>query len=126
MNQPLSRRTLLRGFGTALTLPALEAMDPTSVFGATKTPWIKPPTRAAWIYVPNGVHVEDWRPTTLGANYELPWILEPLAKHKRDLSVLMGLTHDKGRAHGDGPGDHARAGAVFLTGVQPLKTDGQV
>lgn len=126
MKQPLSRRTLLRGFGTALTLPALEAMDPTSVFGSTKTPWIKPPTRAAWIYVPNGVHVEDWRPTTLGSNYELPWILEPLAKHKRDLSVLMGLTHDKGRAHGDGPGDHARAGAVFLTGVQPLKTDGQV
>ena len=126
MKQPLSRRTLLRGFGTALTLPALEAMDPTSVFGATKTAWIKPPTRAAWIYVPNGVHVEDWRPTTLGAKYELPWILEPLAKHKRDLSVLMGLTHDKGRAHGDGPGDHARAGAVFLTGVQPLKTDGQV
>jgi hypothetical protein len=38
----------------------------------------------------------------------------------------MGLTHDKARAHGDGPGDHARAGAVFLTGVQPLKTDGQV
>jgi len=126
MKQPLSRRTLLRGFGTALTLPALEAMDPTSVFGSTKTAWINPPTRAAWIYVPNGVHVEDWRPTTQGANYELPWILEPLAKHKRELSVLMGLTHDKARAHGDGPGDHARAGAVFLTGVQPLKTDGQV
>lgn len=126
MKQPLSRRTLLRGFGTAMTLPALEAMDPTSVFGATKTEWIKPPTRAAWIYVPNGVHTEDWRPTSLGPRYELPWILEPLAKHKRDFSVLMGLTHDKARANGDGPGDHARAGAVFLTGVQPLKTDGQV
>ena len=126
MRHPLSRRTLLRGLGTAMALPALEAMSPTTVFGATRTPELSPPTRAAWIYVPNGVHIPDWRPTTLGADYELPWILEPLAKHKRDLSVLMGLDQAKARANGDGPGDHARASAVFLTGVQPLKTNGQV
>jgi len=126
MRHPLSRRTLLRGLGTAMALPALEAMSPTTVFGATRTRVLAPPTRAAWIYVPNGVHIQDWRPTTLGAKYELPWILEPLAKHKRDVSVLMGLDQAKARANGDGPGDHARASAVFLTGVQPLKTDGQV
>jgi len=126
MNHPLSRRTLLRGLGTAMALPALEAMSPSTVFGATRTPELAPPTRAVWIYVPNGVHLPDWRPATLGPNYELPWILEPLAKHKRDLSVLMGLDQAKARANGDGPGDHARASAVFLTGVQPLKTNGQV
>ena len=126
MRHPLSRRTLLRGLGTAMALPALEAMSPTTVFGATRTRAVAPPTRAAWIYVPNGVHIPDWRPTSLGANYKLPWILEPLAKHKRDLSVLMGLDQTKARANGDGPGDHARASAVFLTGVQPLKTNGQV
>ena len=126
MRHPLSRRTLLRGLGTAMALPALEAMSPTTVFGATRTRAVAPPTRAAWIYVPNGVHIPDWRPTSLGVNYKLPWILEPLAKHKRDLSVLMGLDQTKARANGDGPGDHARASAVFLTGVQPLKTNGQV
>jgi len=126
MRKPLSRRTLLRGLGTAMALPALEAMSPTTVFGATRTRAVAPPTRAAWVYVPNGVHIPDWRPTTLGSKYELPWILEPLAKHKRDLSVLMGLDQAKARANGDGPGDHARACAVFLTGVQPVKTKGQV
>ncbi|MCH2104248.1 MAG: DUF1552 domain-containing protein [Planctomycetes bacterium] len=126
MRKPLSRRTLLRGLGTAMALPALEAMSPTTVFGATRTPSVKAPTRAVWIYVPNGVHMPDWRPTSLGKSYELPWILKPLAKHKRHLSVLMGLDQQKARANGDGPGDHARASAVFLTGVQPLKTDGAV
>jgi hypothetical protein len=38
--------------------------------------------------------------------------------------VLSGLTHNTGRALGDGPGDHARAAASFLTGVHPKKTDG--
>ena len=39
--------------------------------------------------------------------------------------VLSGLTHDKGRANGDGAGDHARSASVFLTGAQPRKTAGQ-
>ena len=38
--------------------------------------------------------------------------------------VLSGLEHDNGNALGDGPGDHARAGAVFLTGVHSAKTAG--
>ncbi len=126
MRKPLSRRTLLRGLGTAMALPALEAMSPTAVFGATRTRALAPPTRAVWIYVPNGIHIQDWRPTSLGADYALPWILEPLKEHKPHLSVLMGLDQQKARANGDGPGDHARASAVFLTGVQPLKTNGAV
>ena len=38
--------------------------------------------------------------------------------------LLSGLTHNNGRALGDGPGDHARAAASFLTGVHPRKTSG--
>src|SRR5262249_36067182 len=38
--------------------------------------------------------------------------------------VLTGLTCDKARANGDGPGDHARAMSAFLTGCQPRKTAG--
>src|SRR5207244_11950744 len=38
--------------------------------------------------------------------------------------VPSGLTADKARPNGDGPGDHARAMAAFLTGAQPRKTDG--
>jgi hypothetical protein len=54
----------------------------------------------------------------------MPEILRPLTPFKDDLLVLTGLTQDGGRDHGDGPGDHARSMASFLTGVHPLKTSG--
>ena len=43
---------------------------------------------------------------------------------KDELLVLTGLAQDNGQANGDGPGDHARSLAAFLTGAHPLKTDG--
>jgi hypothetical protein len=47
--------------------------------------------------------------------------LEPFREH---LNVFSGLAQVNGRALGDGPGDHARATATFLTGVHPFKTGG--
>ena len=44
---------------------------------------------------------------------------------KGDLLVLSGLAHDKAKANGDGPGDHARSNATYLTGCQARKTDGK-
>lgn len=115
------RRTFLRGLGTALALPALSSLLPR---GARAAAAAKPPQRMAFLYVPNGVHMEDWTPTAEGAGFALPYILEPLAPLQDKLTVLSGLTHDKARANGDGPGDHARAAAAVLTGSQPYKTDG--
>jgi len=82
------------------------------------------PNRMAFVYVPNGVHMPDWRPEGEGRDFTLPSILEPLSGVKDNLLVLTGLTADKARSHGDGGGDHARAMAAFLTGAQPRKTDG--
>jgi len=124
-----TRRAILRGFGTTLALPWLEALAPRGARGPTGTTGPSGPTgptRLAWLYVPNGVHMPDWLPAQEGPLANLPWILEPLAPLRGELSVLAGLTHDKGRANGDGPGDHARAAATWLTGLQPLKTDGRV
>jgi hypothetical protein len=59
-----------------------------------------------------------------GAEFTLPTILEPLAAVRQDVLVLSGLTCDKGRANGDGGGDHARASSAFLTGCQARKTAG--
>ena len=117
----LSRRTLLRGVGTALALPWLEAMAPRSTAAA---PSAAAPTRLAYVYVPNGVHLPDWTPTATGAGFDLPATLEPLRAHRDDLLVLSGLSLDPARAHGDGGGDHARAMASFLTGSHPRKTGG--
>ncbi len=83
------------------------------------------PNRMALLYVPNGKNMADWTPSAEGElSAELPAILQPLAEHRKDFSILTGLTADKARHNGDGGGDHARALAAFLTGTQPRKTDG--
>jgi hypothetical protein len=117
---PIRRRTFLKGLGTAMALPWLEAMAP--VRAVAKTAAGSSPLRMAFVYVPNGVNMSDWTPKAEGSDFELPFILEPLQPHKGDIQVLSGLAHRTANANGDGPGDHARASASFLTGVQARKT----
>ena len=118
----ISRRTVLRGLGVSVALPLLEAMQPRLSLAAA--PATQAPRRLAFLYVPNGIHMADWKPTTTGSHFELPRTLQPLAPYRDQLLVLSNLTADKARPHGDGPGDHARAMAAFLTGAQPRKTAG--
>jgi len=115
------RRTFLRGLGTAIALPTLDAMIPARALAAGNA---KFPTRMAFIYIPNGVIQEKWNVKGEGKDYQFSHILEPLAKHRKDLLVFSGLAHDKAKANGDGAGDHARANATFLTGTQARKTSG--
>lgn len=124
MTRPLThkwripRRTFLRGLGTAMALPWLEAMAaPVAVLSSV-------PRRMAFVYIPNGANMADWTPRDVGADYELPYILEPLGPYRGEMQVMSGLAHDKARPNGDGPGDHARASATFLTGCQARKTAG--
>ncbi len=126
MSEPLSlsRRSALKGLGISLGLPWLESLAGRAAVAGTVKKRTTPPKRMAFIFVPNGVHLPDWTPTAEGFDFELPYILEPLAEVQEDIAVLSGLTHDKGRANGDGPGDHARSASVFLTGAQPRKTSG--
>ena len=122
--QRISRRTVLKGFGTALALPTLDSMLPVRARAESAALQVLP-RRLVFIYVPNGVHIPDWTPSTVGRDFDLPPILAPLAAHKNSLTVFSGLAQDKGRANGDGPGDHARALSSFLTGCQAYKTDGE-
>lgn len=119
----ITRRTALRGLGTALALPFLEGMLP-AVSQAAPATAVTAAKRLAFFYVPNGVHMQDWTPTAEGTEYALPHILEPLADLKAEFNILTGLTQSKANANGDGPGDHARALASFLTGCQARKTHG--
>ena len=127
MQDSIHRRAFLRGLGTLLALPALDSLGvarAASGGGGSAGGAGVAPVRLAFLYVPNGVHMPHWTPSYEGALTELPPILQPLAPFKRDMLVLTGLTHDKGRANGDGPGDHARAAASWLTGSQALKSEG--
>ena len=122
MNKSLtiSRRTMLRGLGTVIALPTMEAMLPGTSLGADQ----KPPVRLAFLSVPNGMHMPDWTPESQGTDFQFKSILEPVAKHRSSTLMLSGLTLNGGRALGDGPGDHARCAASFLTGAHPKKTNG--
>lgn len=119
----LHRRTFLRGVGAAIALPMLDAMTPAMAGPAAKAA-TKAPVRLAFTYIPNGVTGKDWKPAGLGADYPLSPILKPLEAVRQDFMVLSGLDHNNANALGDGGGDHARAGACFLTGVHPKKTAG--
>ena len=119
----LSRRAVLRSATAAIALPFLDAMLPRGIF-ASSAAAAPAPLRMGFVYVPNGIHMEDWTPQGEGANYKLSPLLSKLKDFRGDFSVLSGLTCDKARANGDGPGDHARSMAAFLTCSQPKKTAG--
>ena len=120
----ISRRTLLRGTSAALGLPMLNCMLPkTRLLGATPAA-AKPPVRLAWVFFPNGTNPDSWEPKKTGADWELTPSLASLKEHKQDVSILSGLAQVNARSLGDGPGDHARSAAAFLTGAHPVKTSG--
>ncbi len=110
----LSRRTFLRGVGVSLALPLLDAMQPLArAAAATRVP----PTRMAFLYVPNGVNVFSWMPKDTGRNYTLSRSLEVLAPHQDDFTVVSGLGHPS--QSGGHPG-----GDIWLTAADLDGTPG--
>ncbi len=113
----LPRRTFLRGMGVTLALPLLDAMTP----ALAASP--KPVVRLGFVYVPNGIIMDKWTPKTEGADFQFMPTMKPLEPFRDRLLVFSGLAQVQGRALGDGAGDHARAGATWLTGVHPKKSE---
>jgi hypothetical protein len=118
-NYALNRRTLLRGIGGALALPLLDSMIPARAAAGTK-----PIIRLGFVYTPNGMIPAGWLPKIEGSGFEITPTMRPLAPFRENLLVLSNLTQRTADALGDGGGDHARAGATWLTGVHPKKTEG--
>ena len=122
----LPRRTFLRGLGATLALPLLDAMIP--ALSVTAKTAGKPISRLGFVYIPNGVAMNDslnfWTPKGTGTNFEFSPILSPLAPYRDRLTIVSGLNQRQGESLGDGNGEHTRAGATWLNGVHPLKTEG--
>jgi hypothetical protein len=121
MRKALSRRTVLKGLGAAVSLPFLDAMVPAFAKSAFAG---EAPVRLAWFYLPNGIDMRGWTPPAEGALGALPPVLAPFEPVKNDILVLSNLTTNWGRPLQDGPGDHGRAMASYMTGVQVYKTAG--
>lgn len=88
----LGRRHLLRGIGTTLALPLLDAMIPARASAAV----VAKPRRSVFVYIPNGVNGMTWQCTKSGRDYALSPSLRPLEKHKADFTVFSGLHHPNG------------------------------
>lgn len=91
MFRPISRRTLLRGTGAALSLPLLEVMSPAAPAAGDRLS--EPPLRVAYLFMPNGVRPDYWTPPGDDEAFELTPHLQPLRDHKNDILLLENLWH---------------------------------
>ncbi len=113
----LPRRTVLRGFGVTLALPLLDSMVP-ALTAIAKTA-AAPVRRLGVFYVPNGMAMWAWFPTTEGPLDTLPATLQSLQPLKEHVLLLGGLG-DEAANRTTRAGDHARSAGTFLTCV-PFK-----
>ena len=113
----LQRRTFLRGLGTAVALPFLDAMVPS--FTALAKTAATPQKRFGAVYIPHGAIMERYTPAKAGTGFDFTPILKPLQPFKDNLLVVSNL---------DRPGiddSHATASAAWLSGAIAKKTEGQ-
>jgi hypothetical protein len=127
MKKAISRRALLQGAGAALALPFLEAMVPAST--ALSQTAASPVRRLGFVYLPNGHNpvAGQWTPLKEGAtpyDWDLTPQLAPFEPFKNQLFVPYGLRNNQGDSWGDGPGDHARGCASWITGAHGKRTPG--
>src|SRR5258708_5022971 len=85
----LTRRTVLRGVGTAIALPLLDAMIPARTALAQTAAKATP--HLGFIYFPHGAVMNQWTPTTEGSDFAMSPILKPLEPFKKHLTVVSGL-----------------------------------
>jgi len=99
----ISRRQMLRGLGAAIALPALNAM--------AEIPRRATPKRSVFLYIPNGVNTLTWQIEKAGADYAFTKPLQPLEKHRADITPISGLHHPMVL------GKHHNCEKVWLTGA---------
>lgn len=112
----LPRRTLLRGIGASLALPLLDSMVPALSSASAQT--AQPAKRMGVVYVPNGMAMKSWTPSTEGLGFEITRILRPMKAYQNRMLVLTGLNGSSSNA-----GVHASASTRFLTGTIPARSE---
>lgn len=107
----ISRRHLLRGVGTGLSLPFLDAMLPAGVAQAQN---VTAPRRFGVVFVPHGERPGYWTPDQVGRDFEMSTILEPLAPYREELTVVSQLANPVA--------GHGVSVASWLSGSIPKRT----
>jgi Protein of unknown function (DUF1552) len=128
----LSRRTVLRGMGTTLALPFLDAMMPAQT-PVSKTA-ANPKTRLACIEMvhgaagstADGTEKHYWAPAKEGSDFEWSQSLEPLDRFRDYITIVSNtdLHPATAWAAAEEGADHFRSSAVYLTAAHPKMTEG--
>ena len=113
----LPRRTFLRGMGAALALPLLDAMVPAMSAAANTVGRL---TRFGFVYIPHGVILDQFLPTTEGPDFEYRPILKPLEGFRKQTTLISNLVGPP-----DGGSGHVGAGAAWLTGASAKRTEAE-
>jgi len=117
----LPRRTFLRGMGTVLALPFLDAMVPAVSAAAAAAPV----PRFGFFYVPNGMYLPNFHPSGSGGpNPEFTPVLKGLEPFRKQTTIVSGLSNLGVISANEGGGVHTRAHAGWLNGVLPKRTEG--
>ncbi len=125
----ISRRTMLRGMGVAISLPMLEAMNPARLFADEPAvveaagPKFKPPrtpVRLLMMNLPCGTYRKEWGVDKDGPIGELKPILAPLQAHAGDILLLSNLWNKNATV--DGLAHYANE-QLWTSGI-PKKTTG--
>ncbi len=114
----LSRRTFLRGAGTTLALPLLDAMIPSMTAQAQTPAAPERLRRLGYVYIPMGCDRSRWTPPNGERLDELSFILSPLAPVKQHVTVLSNL--ELRNAY---PGTHATSNSAFLSAARAKLTE---
>ena len=114
----LPRRTFLRGVGTVLALPLLDAMVPAATALAQSA--ARPVRRLGFVYIPMGMNAAAWTPSQEGKLTELsPSLkaLEPVVDH---ITVVTNLELRNAYT----TGNHASSNCAFLSCAKAKRTEG--
>ncbi len=118
----IPRRTFLRGAGTMLALPLLDAMVPARTLLAQTA--ANPRTRFTGIFVPHGMAPGYWVPAKQGAGFEFPMILSPLEPFRDRTVVISGLWSKSAEPPPGVTGADHWVAAAYLCADKPKKTAG--
>ncbi len=113
----ISRRTLLRGVGTSVALPLLDAMIPACTSTAATVAAPQQLKRIGYVYIPMGYNPAEWTPAGESLK-ELPSSLSPLQSVSDKISVLTNM--DLQNAY---PGSHATSNSAFLSAARAKRTE---
>ncbi len=114
----LPRRSFLRGAGSVLALPLLDAMIP-AMTALAATP-ASPVRRLGFVYIPMGANQAQWSPSGVGAITELSPILNSLTPFLDHITVIGNLENKNAYS----PGNHATANSAFLSAAKAKLTEG--